>query len=394
NDLLGGLQKIASEQDEYYLLGYNPSESPEGSCHALKVKVERSGLTVRARSGYCNIKSNDLLAGKPIETELEAHASATSATAATVPNSAGGAAAPNGSFEVPYFYTAANEARVDVAAQLPPTDIVFNKEKGKYHADVNILGVAKTADGTVAAHFSDEVKLDLEKSDYENFLKKPMQYENQFLIAPGKYNFTLVVGGGGDKFAKLEKVLAVEAFDGKQMALSSPVLSSDIAKVSDEGDALDAQLLADKAPMIVKGMQLTPSSSNQFKAKDTVGLYAQIFVPQLGSSDVAPSLAAAKTDDPPATAPASGAAPAVAATPAKAIVKIKYVIQDSKTKKVVYSTSPIDVTSFAQTGNPVVSIALKVPIDNLPPGDYALLMQAGDNAGSLTSVRGTMFSIE
>ncbi len=75
-------------------------------------------------------------------------------------------------------------------------------------------------------------------------------------------------------------------------------------------------------------------------------------------------------------------------------MKLKYVIQEMKTKKVVYSTAPIDVTSFAQTGNPVVSIALKVPVENLPPGDYALLMQAGDNAGGLTSVRGTLFSIE
>jgi len=38
NDLLGGLQRIASEQNEFYLLGYVPADSPEGSCHTLKVK--------------------------------------------------------------------------------------------------------------------------------------------------------------------------------------------------------------------------------------------------------------------------------------------------------------------------------------------------------------------
>ncbi len=31
NDLLGGLEKIGKEQNEYYLLGYSPSESPEGA---------------------------------------------------------------------------------------------------------------------------------------------------------------------------------------------------------------------------------------------------------------------------------------------------------------------------------------------------------------------------
>ena len=65
NDLLAGLQKIAKEQDQYYLLGYAPTDSAEGSCHTLKVKVERSGETVRARSGYCNVKPADVLAETP-----------------------------------------------------------------------------------------------------------------------------------------------------------------------------------------------------------------------------------------------------------------------------------------------------------------------------------------
>src|SRR5262249_12459325 len=39
NDLFGGLQRIASEQNEFYLLGYVPTESAEGSCHTLKVKM-------------------------------------------------------------------------------------------------------------------------------------------------------------------------------------------------------------------------------------------------------------------------------------------------------------------------------------------------------------------
>jgi hypothetical protein len=49
NDLLNGLQKIAAEQNEYYLLGFAPSDSAEGSCHTLKVKVERSGTNACAQ---------------------------------------------------------------------------------------------------------------------------------------------------------------------------------------------------------------------------------------------------------------------------------------------------------------------------------------------------------
>ena len=56
NDLLGGLEKIGKELNEHYLLGYTPPETAEGSCHALKVKVDRGGTTVRARTGYCTKK--------------------------------------------------------------------------------------------------------------------------------------------------------------------------------------------------------------------------------------------------------------------------------------------------------------------------------------------------
>src|SRR6202451_4477550 len=71
NDLADGLAKIGREQNEYYLIGYTPPDSPEGSCHRLRVKVDRGGTQVRARSGYCNGRSNNVLAGGSIEKELE-----------------------------------------------------------------------------------------------------------------------------------------------------------------------------------------------------------------------------------------------------------------------------------------------------------------------------------
>jgi len=71
NDLLSGMERIAKEQNEYYIIGYTPPDSRDGSCHTIKVKVDRGGTIVRSRTGYCNIKPLDFLAGKPIERELE-----------------------------------------------------------------------------------------------------------------------------------------------------------------------------------------------------------------------------------------------------------------------------------------------------------------------------------
>jgi VWFA-related protein len=52
NDLLGGLERVAAESSIYYLLGYQPENSPDGKWHKLEVKVSRRDVTVRSRRGY------------------------------------------------------------------------------------------------------------------------------------------------------------------------------------------------------------------------------------------------------------------------------------------------------------------------------------------------------
>ena len=362
NDLMAGLEKIAREQSEYYLLGYAPAESPAGSCHTLKVKVDRGGTNVRARSGFCNIVSNDMLAGKPIEKEMESRASVSGATAGNAAsNAASGAGA--GSLEAPFFYTSPNEARVHLAMEVPTASIDCPKVKGKYHADVNVLGIAYRPDGTVASRFSDEVTLDMEKDQWEKFTKEPMPYQNQFSLAPGEYRLSVVVSGGGDKFAKFEIPLAVDAYDGKKFSLSAVALSNQFQPVSEMGSTLDADLLADRAPLMVRNMEITPSADNHFKKSDKVAVYAQIYVPQLAEAN------------PPT-------------------VKCSYLVADPKTGKTLGSMAGIDMTAYIQKGNTMIPVALKLPVENLPSGEYLLKMQASESGGSLTQIRSVNFVVQ
>ena len=350
NDLFAGLQKIAREQNEYYLLGYAPAESPAGSCHTLKVKVEGHGANVRARSGYCNVKPSDVLAGKPIEKELETRAVASAATT-------------GGSLETPFFYTSANEARVNLAMEIPSNTIDFAKVKGKYHADVNVLGIAYRPDGTVASRFSDEISMDLEKDAWQKFQQSPMRYQNQFSVAPGQYKLDVVLSGGGQKFGKYEAPLVIEPYDGKTFSLSGVAMSNQMRRVSDTESDLDADLLADRMPMIVQGIELTPSGSNHFKKTDHVVLYAQVYDPRL-------------------------------ADPNPPTIGCQYAVIDQKTGKQVMATGGIPVANFVQKGNPVIPLALKVPVDTFLPGEYRLEMVAGEAGGVMSQVRTVTFTAE
>jgi VWFA-related protein len=364
NDLLPGLEKIAREQSEYYLLGYSPADSPAGSCHTLKVKVERGGSNVRARSGFCNVQPKDPLAGKPIEKELETRASAPIAAGAAAPGGAASSAAVNaGSLEAPFFYTSPNEARVHLAMDVPTSSIQFDKVKGKYHADLNVLGIAYRADGTVASRFSDELTFDMEKDEWEKFTKSPMHYENQFSVAPGQYRLSVVLSGGSQKFASYQTPLEIDSYDGKKFSLSGVALSNQFQPVSGLGGALDADLLADRAPMVVRDLELTPSGSNHFKKSDKAALYAQVYVPRL-------------------------------AEPNPPTVKCTYVVMDPKTGKALVGATGMDLATYIQKGSPVIPVAFKLPLDKLDPGEYLLEVQASEGPGDLTQVRTVKFVVQ
>jgi VWFA-related protein len=337
NDLLGGLERIGREQNEFYILGYAPGDSPEGSCHTLKVKMNQGGLRVRSRSGYCNVRTANVLEGKPLEKQLEARATGSQ------PGSIRGA------LEAPFFYTGPNTARVNLAMEIPSDSFQFNKEKGKYHASLNVLGIAYRSDGTIGAKFSDTVNLDLEKDEWKEFSKSPYQYENQFDASPGDYRLTVVLSAGGDAFGKFESPLSIDNYDGKHFSLGGLALTNSPHKLNDIPQSLDSVLLEDRTPLVVKGMQIVPSASNRFKHTDNVVIYSEIYEP-LETSETPP------------------------------VVGMGYIIFERASNNKLLSTGAVRCDEFIQKGSPVIPIGMKVKVDDLKPGSYRLVMQAVDSA--------------
>ena len=352
NDLLGGLEKIAKEQNEYYVLGYTPTDSPEGSCHTLKVKVERGGTNVRSRSGYCNVKPVDLLAGNPAEKDLE------NRVAGTQPGNV------TASMQLAFFYTSPNTARVDMAMNADAESVKFDKVKGKFHGAMNILGIVYRPDGTVAARFSDTVKLDLEnKKEVKAFQEEPLFYENQFEVAPGQYTLKVAFSSGGESFGKVEKPLVIDPYDGKQFTLSAVALSNDISRVSDQESGLDAELLEGKKPLVVQGMQITPSGANRFKKTDRGALYAEVYEPGL-----------------------------LGPNPPEVGVQLR--VLDRKTGEQKQDTGLMRVSAAVHSENPVIPVGLKLPIDGLVAGAYRAELKAVDSAGHTSAIRTADFDLE
>ena len=353
NDLLGGLQRISKDQNEYYLLAYTPPESAEGSCHTIKVKVNRGGLNVRARTGYCNVKQVDLLSGKPVEKELETIAAGTQAGAMK--------AAP---MQVPFFYTSNNTARVYVAMDIPVSSVKLEKIKGKQHAEVSVLGIAYLPDGKVAARFSDAVKREFDdKKEAEKFLSAPLHYENQFDLGSGDYTLKVVFTAAGAGFGKLEAPLKIDPYDTKQFSMSSLALSDNFHRVTADS-GLDNQLVEGKTPLMAGAMQFEPAGVTRFKAGDTVAVYFEVYEPLM------------EDEKPP--------------QPVQVGAVMRILDRASADQKL--DSGMVDLSKFLKAGSPVAPVGLKVPLENLTAGAYKVEIKVLDSAGR-TWTRTTDFDI-
>jgi VWFA-related protein len=340
SQLQKGLQKIGEEQDAYYTLSYSPSDSKEGSCHALRVKVYRGGTTVRARSNYCASKPQDLLAGTSTAEDLERRAAGLQA---------GSTAA---SMQLSYFYLSSPStnspgvARVNLAMEIPADGLKFENHKGKLHAEIDLLGVASTADGGVGARFSDALKLDFDnQAEFESAKGKALHYEKEFKIVPGRYSFTLAFGSGGESFGKLEAPLDVEPRMPGELAMSSLALSKETHPAAELGLGGATSLTEDRTPLIAGDVQVVPSGSNQFVKSEPGYFYLELY------------------------------------TPDPAAVRLRVRVLDRKTGEAKSDSGPMKIEIPKQSHGDAIQAGSRLPIDKLAAGSYELEVTATDGPG-------------
>jgi hypothetical protein len=126
---------------------------------------------------------------------------------------------------------------------------------------------------------------------------------------------------------------------------------------------MDADLLEDKKPLVVRGMQIVPSATNRFKKTDNTAIYAEVYAPSL-----------------------------VSANPPKVGIELRIV--DPKTKEQKMTTGVLSLAAAIEPGSPLIPLGLKLPIASLTPGSYQVELRALDSAGNSTGVRSADFEVE
>ena len=337
NDVVAVFEQLAREQNEAYTLGYVPQESPEGSCHTLKVIVDRRDAKVRGRNLYCNLHEVSLAAANPMEQELE--------DLADSPHAGNTAASES----VPYFYEANGVARVNLAVEIPSPDLHPTEVNGKIHAEMDVLGLAYNLGDEVAARFGDTVRFEFgSRRQFDDFLQHPFHYERQFRIAPGNYRFKLICRSAKDRFGVVETPLAIGPFDARRLSLSAIALSRDAQPISPE--AAQEEIEAGKRPLIFRGDRIVVSGSDLLSKAGSAQAYFEIYQP-----------------------PASGTQPVH--------LTMSLHLLDAQTNEPKWASGDIDLSALAKSGNRAIPVALKLPVAALPAGTYRAELTVKDSAG-------------
>jgi hypothetical protein len=222
--------------------------------------------------------------------------------------------------------------------EIAPEVLKFQNQKGKFHAEIDLLGIASSQDGDSGARFSDTVKFDFDNQAQVDALKgKPLHYEKEFKIAPGQYRFTMAFSAGGQSFGKLETPLDVEPRKAGELAVSGLVLSKEARPAPDLGLGPGVSLIGDRTPLIADGVQFIPSGSNQFTKSEPAFFYFEIYQPE----------------------------------PAPISARLR--VLDRRTGSPKWDSGPAKLTVPQQGGG--------VALDSLDPGPYQLEVSVGDSPG-------------
>jgi hypothetical protein len=342
---------------QHYLIAYTVPESPEGSCHQIKVKVNRPNAVVAARGDYCNTKHStaDPANGTGLGQQLE-HV-LTSAESSKVEIYLTAIA----------LYSNSDTARVHITLDWPWESLkVESKTKG-------VLGMVFNKEGRLVTRFSDLAERqgladrDLRDwptwnghrpySDLHEMGVVETRYETQVTLPPGEYDLRVVLGDG-KTFGRAETTLTVGAFNRKELTISAVSLCKQIDDVSAYSSgygsvlagAWTAKLPADYVPLVSNDMEFKPTGKTRFKKGETLYTYFEVYEPSLG-----------------------GQSPAT--------VQIQIRIVDLKTGEVKSDSQPISATPYLKEGSPVI------PIGRLD-------VQASDSTGKSTAWRTASFTVE
>jgi VWFA-related protein len=184
NELEHSVALSMADGSSYYLLAYTPQSKPDSKFHKIEVKVNRPGVTVRARRGYyAPLSSEDSKTAKQREAEVG------------IAMQLGSPGATGVTFDARVVPPSpAAKAKVGVDFIVDPTTISAEDAGGGSKALALEFHVAAYgADRKMAGQKDVAIKPTLKPADFTRIQQQGVPYHVDVELPPGRYTFRLGV---------------------------------------------------------------------------------------------------------------------------------------------------------------------------------------------------------
>lgn len=264
NDFSKGFRRIVADNSSYYVLGYYPiNEKRDGKFRKIEVRLDRPGLTVRARKGYLAPK------GKADAADIPGPKSVSAPVRAALNNPLPVTGLTIRVFAAPFKGTS-DKASVLLGVEASGRALQFTQRDGRYADDIEVAYQALDASGKVAAGNRDVITLALKPETYEHVSQTGVRLLNRMNLAPGRYQIRVAArDSGGQSVGSVRYDLDVPDFYKSTLSMSGLAITSASASLLPTAQP-DAFL---KPPV----MPAPPAAARTFPADDTVAVFAEVY---------------------------------------------------------------------------------------------------------------------
>ena len=220
---------------------------------------------------------------------------------------------------------------------------------GKTDAEMDVLGMAYIPGGDVVARFTHKLKFDFDtRQQFDDFLRHPLHYEQQFEVVPGNYQFKIIFRSAKDRFGAVEAPLAIDPFNNGQLSVSAIAFSRHVQPITPE--AAQEETEAGKYPLIFRGNRIAVSGSDVLSKTGTAEAYFEIYEPL-----------------------------ASAAGTVQLTMRLR--LLNAQSNEPAWNSGDVDLSALAKSANHLIPVGLKLPVATLPPGTYRAELTVKDSAG-------------
>ena len=339
NDLNGDLDNLDRQLSNYYILGFQ-SNNPkhDGGFRSIKIKTEAKGVSLKHRPSYKDRRPIDVLANSRQEQGL--------LSLLASPNNAG--AIPI-EFRPIYCYDPPEAAKVLINVRIRLEKTVFKNKGDQIGVDLNMIGVAYSDSGSIAARFSETIPIRIEAAKEQALRKSSLIYQNYFKLRPGKYRLKLAISDEFNNLGSSEQAFVLPALPDQGFAGSSLVVADEVTRLPDIIRSLPTQLLDASNSLLYSGFQIEPSVLNRIQMNATAVMMFRIY----------------SLSEP--------------IDPLKLVAKSKLVDQNGK-------EHPLGLIHLKDLASPVgktEAVAfLHLSFPGVPPGKYTLVLETGHEGSS------------